>query len=263
MLRSIWPVSSKVKMMASFILATILVTGVAFGQTIKINFQPSTVAIIPTDYLPDYGEIFGDRGNGYSYGWSQSITGDMRTRGAATDPYKTLAQMQEGGVPKTWEIELPNGVYDLFLACGDASYNDQINTLDVEGVIVTDLNGRSYLDEYNVSVTVSDGRLTIKPAPGGQKCKIMFLHIDRVVILKAYNPVPADKAVYSASSVNLSWTSGDFAVSHNVYFGQDFNEVDEGSGDTFKGNQLEMSFVVDGLTAGATYYWRVDEVNES
>jgi hypothetical protein len=260
--RSIWPVSSKVKMTASFILVTILVTGVAFGQTIKINFQPSTVAIIPTDYLPDYGEVFGDRGNGYSYGWDQDITGDMRTRGAATDPYKTLAQMQEGD-PRTWEIELPNGIYDLFLACGDASYDDQINTLDVEGVIVTDQDGRSYLDEYNVSVTVSDGRLTIKPAPGGVKCKIMFIHITRVAMLKAYGPVPADKATHSESSVTLSWTSGDYAVSHNVYFGENLDEVNSGSGDTFKGNQLETSFVVDGLASGATYYWRIDEVNDS
>jgi hypothetical protein len=245
-----------------FVLAMFFITAAAFGQTIKINFQPSTVQIIPAGYLPDYGEVFGDRGNGYSYGWSQSITGDMRVRGSATDPHRTLAQMQEGGVPKTWEIELPNGVYNLFLACGDPSYNDQINTLDVEGVILTDLNGRSYLDEYNVSVTVSDGRLTIQPAPGGTKCKIEFIHIDRAAILKAYSPVPADNSIHSESSVTLSWIAGDLAVSHNVYFGENFNEVDNGSGDTFKGNQLETSFIVDGLVAGTTYYWRIDEVNE-
>jgi len=253
--RNVWYVS--------FILTMLFVTGAAFGQTIKINFQPSTVKIIPTGYLPDYGDVFGDRGNGYSYGWDRSIAGDMRVRGAGTDPYKTLAQMQEGGVPKTWEIELPNGIYNLFIACGDPSYNDQINTLDVEGVLITDQNGRSYLDEYpDVRVTVSDGRLTIKPAPNGQKCKIEFLHITRVEMVKAYGPIPADKAIHTDTSVNIRWTPGDYAASHSVYFGDNFDQVNNGSGDTFKGNQLETSFVVDSLTASTTYYWRIDEVND-
>jgi hypothetical protein len=246
----------------SLILATILVTGTAFGQTIKINFQPRTVLAIPAGYLPDYGLVFGDRGNSYSYGWDQDITGNMRVRGAGTDPYKTLAQMQEGAA-RTWEIALPIGVYNLFLACGDPSYNDQINTLDVEGVIVTDLNGRSYLDEYpDVKVIVTDGRLTIKPAPGGQKCKILFLHITRVEMFKAYAPVPADKAIHPYASATLVWTPGDYAASHKVYFGDNFNQVNNGSGNTFKGNQPGTSFVVGGLAAGTTYYWRIDEVND-
>ncbi len=251
--RSIW--------LVSFILAIILATGAAFGQSIKINFQ-RMVSRTPDGYLPDAGEVFGDRGNGYSYGWDADIQGDSRERNSSIDQrYDTLVQMQEGD-PRTWEIELPNGGYDLFIACGDPSYNDQINTIDVEGTIITDLNGRSNYDEYNVAVIVNDGRLTIKPAPGGTKCKIMFLHIDRIVMLKAYDPVPADKAIHSEASVTLGWSPGDFAASHDVYFGEIFNEVDNGSGDTFKGNQLETFFVVESLVPGVTYYWRIDEVNE-
>jgi len=245
----------------SLVLGALLVTDAAFGQSIKINFQPRGRPI-PAGYLPDYGEVFGDRGNSYSYGWDRDITGDARDRNVRTDQrYDTLVQFYEGGVPKTWEIALPNGGYTLFIACGDPMYNDQINTIDVEGIVVTDLNGRSYTDEYNVTALLSDGRLTIKPAPGGSKCKLMFLHIDRIVIPKAYNPVPADKAVLPSTSASLSWTPGDYAASHNVYIGDGFDDVNEGSGDTFKGNRSEASFVVDGLISGTTYYWRIDEVN--
>jgi hypothetical protein len=242
----------------------------ARGLEVKINFQhPSSVT--PEGYLPDSGEIFGDRGNGFSYGWDESITGDARERSANTDQrYDTLVQMQEGD-PRTWEIELPNGGYEVFVACGDASYNDQINTIDVEGNILTDPDGRDNYDEYFLTVFVSDGRLTIKPAPGGLKCKIMFLHINTLAIYKAYNPDPADDSLLSQTSVNLSWTAGDLAVSHNVYFSDNFEAVSTGDDHVFLLNQTDTSLVVgspgnyypDGLVPGATYYWRVDEVNEA
>jgi len=245
----------------SLMLILSLATDLAKGLEVKINFQhPSSVT--PEGYLPDSGEIFGDRGNGFSYGWDENITGDARERSANIDQrYDTLVQMQEGD-PRTWEIELPNGAYDVFVACGDASYNDQINTIDVEGNILTDPDGRDNYDEYYVTVIISDGRLTIKPAPDGLKCKIMFVHIDTLPIFKAYDPVPADDTVHPEASVSLSWTPGDFAVSHNVYFGDSFDDVDNGTGDTFKGNQSETSLVIENLVPGTTYYWRIDEVNE-
>ncbi len=105
--RSIW--------LVSFILAMILATGAAFGQSIKINFQ-RMASRTPDGYLPDSGEVFGDRGNGYSYGWDVDIQGDSRERNSSIDQrYDTLVQMQEGD-PRTWEIELPNGGYDLFIS---------------------------------------------------------------------------------------------------------------------------------------------------
>jgi hypothetical protein len=63
---------------------------------------------------------------------------------------------------------------------------------------------------------------------------------------------------------------GDTAASHNVYLGDDFDEVDmdTGSGGTFRGKQTATNFVAgfpgfpypDGLDEGTTYYWRIDEV---
>lgn len=71
--------------------------------------------------------------------------------------------------------------------------------------------------------------------------------------------------------MNLSWRAGDFAASHDVYFGDTFDDVNDGAGDTFRGNQADTFSVAgfpgfaypDGLVPGTTYYWRINEVNDA
>jgi len=87
----------------------------------------------------------------------------------------------------------------------------------------------------------------------------------------AYGPDPADGDLIKDTWTNLSWRAGDFAVSHDVYIGDNYNAVNEGADGTYVGNQGETFIVVgfpgfpypDGLAPGTTYYWRVDEVNEA
>ena len=87
----------------------------------------------------------------------------------------------------------------------------------------------------------------------------------------ALRPVPEDGATLEATWANLSWRPGSFAVSHDLYFGTSFDDVNDGSAGTFAGN-LGLSFQVvgfpgfpapDGLQPGTNYYWRVDEVNDA
>ena len=88
---------------------------------------------------------------------------------------------------------------------------------------------------------------------------------------KAYGPVPVNGTLYADTWVSLSWRAGDFAASHDVYLGENFDDVNDGTGDTFIGNQSMEYFVAgfpgfpypDGLVPGTTYYWRIDEVNEA
>ena len=91
----------------------------------------------------------------------------------------------------------------------------------------------------------------------------------------ARGPVPKDGTIYSDTWVTLSWTAGDFASSHDVYMGENFDDVNDATQDsaTFRGNQgLNSLYYVagfpgyaypDGLVPGTTYYWRIDEVNEA
>ena len=87
----------------------------------------------------------------------------------------------------------------------------------------------------------------------------------------ALGPVPEDGALHADTWVNISWRGGDYAVSHDVYMGENFDDVNAGAEGTFIGNQT-ATFVVagfpgfaypDGLVPGTTYYWRIDEVNDA
>jgi hypothetical protein len=85
---------------------------------------------------------------------------------------------------------------------------------------------------------------------------------------KAYNPVPADGDFHEDTWVSIGWSSAESAVSHDIYFGENYDNVNDGTGDTFIGNQIATFLVVgfpgfpypDGLIPGITYYWRIDEV---
>ncbi len=88
---------------------------------------------------------------------------------------------------------------------------------------------------------------------------------------QASGPNPADGALLEDTWVNLGWRPGDFAVSHDVYLGENFDDVNDGAEGTFQGNHIPTFFVVgfpgfpypDGLIPGVTYYWRIDEVNDA
>ena len=89
----------------------------------------------------------------------------------------------------------------------------------------------------------------------------------------ALSPNPADGALVKATWTNITWSPGALAVSHDVYLGNSFDDVNAGTHETgaFLGNQTTPSLIVgfpglpypDGLVPGTTYYWRVDEVNDA
>jgi hypothetical protein len=92
-----------------------------------------------------------------------------------------------------------------------------------------------------------------------------------VVGPQASKPDPADGSIHEATWTNLSWAPGRDAVSHDVYVGESFEDVNSGSEGTFQGNQGLTNAVVgfpgfpfpEGLVPGTTYYWRIDEVNDA
>ena len=102
------------------------------------------------------------------------------------------------------------------------------------------------------------------------------LHIDNVQIgfvdvEKAKDPSPEDGAIHPDTWASLSWSSGAFATSHDVYFSDNRADVEAGAEAAFQGNQAADYLVVgfpgfaypDGLVNGTTYYWRIDEVDEA
>ena len=117
------------------------------------------------------------------------------------------------------------------------------------------------------------GRGEYNLTPDGEK---VFFNAVRYMIggsklVKAGNPEPADGSIYEDTWVNLSWSPGESAVSHDVYLGDNFTDVNNGAEGTFLGNQAATFIIAgfpgfsypEGLVPGTTYYWRIDEVNET
>jgi hypothetical protein len=76
---------------------------------------------------------------------------------------------------------------------------------------------------------------------------------------KATDPYPAHQATSVSLTVDLSWTAGSGATSHDVYFGTD-STPDTGE---FKGNQAGTTYDPGQLNTNTTYYWRIDEKNSN
>jgi len=82
------------------------------------------------------------------------------------------------------------------------------------------------------------------------------------------DPMPADGARYVDSEVELRWSCSLDVSLYYVYFGENSDDVSNGTGGTLQGSQTAASFAVgspghpypDGLVPGATYYWRIDAV---
>ena len=92
-------------------------------------------------------------------------------------------------------------------------------------------------------------------------------------LTKARRPEPAEGVLLSGTEASLGWLPGGYAASHNVFFGDNFVNVDSATTDDtdiFIGTTTDSIFLVgsagspypEGLSPGTTYYWRIDEVND-
>jgi hypothetical protein len=84
---------------------------------------------------------------------------------------------------------------------------------------------------------------------------------------ESYSPNPANGKTEVPQYVVLGWRAGIYADTHNVYFGTDFDDVNQASitdprgvliGENLSVTTYELPEL---LEFGQTYYWRVDEVN--
>jgi len=73
---------------------------------------------------------------------------------------------------------------------------------------------------------------------------------------KAYNPIPADGGAFIDPEADLSFEPGFSAKLHTVYFGDNFDDVNNAAGGLPQG---DTTFDPGILEPETTYYWRVDE----
>jgi hypothetical protein len=80
----------------------------------------------------------------------------------------------------------------------------------------------------------------------------------------ATKPSPADGSSDRLVTSDIAWTAGQYAATHNVYFGSSWADVDAANPAILVGKGLVRdvnTLDVGRLDFGRTYYWRVDEVN--
>ncbi|MFC1794239.1 LamG domain-containing protein, partial [Planctomycetota bacterium] len=82
-------------------------------------------------------------------------------------------------------------------------------------------------------------------------------------------PKPGNRAIEVSQEAELSWMAGDSAVTHDVYLGTVFDDVNDAGRDNdpngvlVSQNQDETTYEPPGLLEfGQNYYWRVDEFND-
>jgi len=150
-------------------------------------------------------------------------------------------------------------------------YNNVVVEL-VGGEVIITLNDTVIATLENANLTTIGRVLIACDAAAGTTGTLYIDNVQIGIVFaeKAKDPSPESGAMHPDTWVTISWKPGDFALSHDVYFGDNFDDVNDGTGDTFRGNQAAANYIVgfpgfafpDGLVNGTTYYWRIDEVND-
>ncbi|MCP4611692.1 MAG: hypothetical protein GY845_23530 [Planctomycetes bacterium] len=212
-----------------------------------------------------YGDIpFYNQGNpgggetNWGGGGSQGILG-LNAAGATWDSSNTVTITDEGaewGLTETWASVRP------------------ANAADVDIILATDEAGAaaSWVKHY-VPGDIYGGFVRIWDRGN------VYSFEDLIRVAQygmggnplARGPSPADGSLHPDTWASMGWFAGDFAVSHDVYFSDNFDDVQASAEAAFRGNQGETFLVAgfpgfpypDGLVPGTTYYWKIIEVNEA
>ncbi|MHC4477301.1 MAG: LamG domain-containing protein [Planctomycetota bacterium] len=81
--------------------------------------------------------------------------------------------------------------------------------------------------------------------------------------VKASEPDPDNQSEHICpEALVLSWKPGDFADKHDIYFGSSLSDVNE-SASPVVANHDSNSWSPPSPNLGTTYYWRIDEVNDT
>ncbi len=225
--------------------------------TIEFMVKPLTEGDAPVNVLfrvrDPVPQIWADRDgpNTHMYRWI--INGWTNTE---SRPYMYSAGTREMLALTNNSLEVGNwhNIKLVVTKTGLAGYVDDVEMFDLEHAQWTD--GRVGIQAYSGMMDFDD---FIVYGPGGRKSFPV-----------ASGPTPKNGALIEETWTNMSWRPGDFAVSHNLYIGTDFDDVNNAAEGTFAGNTSSDFQVVgfpgfpipEGLQPGTTYYWRIDEVND-
>jgi hypothetical protein len=211
--------------------------------------------------------------------WIQFESGDIGETNASWSGTSTLFYESSTNVKTvlaTWKFDTLNWddnnpatmnftpVLDVTLDLSPTGYS-----LTIEGDTISNVTGSLSGSYASAGITneLTTGHAFVfnqGEAPG------LDVSVDQIVIMEgvpapvlASLPNPEDGEEDVIRDVILSWTPGEFADTHNVYLGTDFDDVNNAGAASplLVGPSLTTNSFANRLEFGRTYFWRVDEVN--
>lgn len=190
---------------------------VIFTPVADINFEPASENApegytTPAGFISDFGQAYGVRSNGLTYGWvTESSVADGTENGtiavalpagalnyndtvsASLDELRSFASMDTDFGAFAWEFALADGAYLVKVSIGDTSgLFDSNYLINIEGVPITPVwtpanpggagseNGGGFRSTLVTAVaTVTDGNLTIDSI-GGTNTEIQYVQIEQI-----------------------------------------------------------------------------------
>jgi hypothetical protein len=146
---------------------------------VGVNFQANGSPLV-NGYNPDYGQTYGPKSDGLTYGWNTDHSALDRDRNVNSNQLlDTLVHMKASA---QWTIDVPNGKYSVTVSVGDSSHAS-VHTLNVNGVNAfnnVSLAANKFATK-SLTVTVSNGKLVIdNGASGNEHTRINYVNIWRV-----------------------------------------------------------------------------------
>jgi len=237
---------------------------VAVGVDFQVNPTP-----VYTGYVADTGAVYGDRGNGWTYGFSKSVADTARDRNSGKSPDERYDQFVTLKDNYQWNIALPNDTYDVRVVMGDPiTWDGRKYIVAVEGtqaINFTPTSNQRFV-EGTVTVTVTDGKLTLTGLSGSRYNNLSFIDIqthdvDDVPPTEVpADPTGLDAVGISTTQAKLTWL--DNANNEDGY--RIYRKLgDDGTYeliDTVDANETE--YLDNGLSPDTRYVYKVIAFNE-
>ena len=195
-----------------------------YTTPIKINFQPQDSPAV-SGYEVDSGMSYATRPNGYTYGWNINnamYTLDHDDVASPDQLHDTAIDMQKWSwllIDDFWEIELPNGDYQVRLVAGDYTGHYGYYRLDIEDLLAVQSNGwvTGQVYDQEAMVKVEDGRLTVSSGAGSANNRLNYIEITPIIpnddpiitpgisdFLETFSSAPTAPQIWSSS--DWDWT---------------------------------------------------------
>jgi len=237
------------------------------GQDVIANFGVSRTK--SATFTNTLGSI--SRGSGGSSGNRLPISGDGRfAKGSTTGDFAFDISAVTGGKPD----EVITHFAGTLLYRDNRDMNPQVTATFSGGGTVT-----AVADMLMNAPSNSKDTFFGFVAPPGQSIVNVTFDLDSwsnlddlafitsafvVVSKKASNPTPAEGSIDVSRDLVLEWEPGAFAATHDVYFGEVFDDVDQATATVdpagvYKGSFISNSYTLpERLKFNRIYYWRVD-----